>query len=143
MQDVFDVDQDNDVFLNILFHGRLLKQYVFLDQVVATSSGAADCSLFNKALQLMPIEPACLVKVLFVIIVFGQYRPHHHSYYVFQFYSFLTACFDWCNLDNVEPIKTSRRSLARGSEWWPRGNCIQVLFLNQMIVNLDRKLLHR
>ena len=73
---------------------ELLKTY-FLDQVVATSSGAADCSLFNKALQLMPIEPACLVKVVFTITVFDQYRPHHHSYYVFQFDSFSTACFAW------------------------------------------------
>ena len=71
----------------------MLKQYVFLVQVVSTTSGAADCSLFNKALQLMPIEPACLVKVLFDIIVFGQYRPHHLSYYVIQFDSFSTACF--------------------------------------------------
>ena len=89
VQDVFDVDQDNDFYLNIFFDGRMLKQYVILDQVVSTSSGAADCSLFNKALRLMPIEPACLVKV-FTIIVFDQYRPHHHSYYVIQFDS--TAC---------------------------------------------------
>ena len=44
-------------------------------QVVLTSSGAEDCSLFNRALQMMPSEPACLVKVLigisiiFVIII--------------------------------------------------------------------------
>jgi len=31
-------------------------------KVVLTSSGAEDCSLFNRALQMMPSEPACLVK---------------------------------------------------------------------------------
>jgi len=31
-------------------------------KVVLTSSGAADCSLFNQALQMMPSTPACVVK---------------------------------------------------------------------------------
>lgn len=31
-------------------------------KVVLTSSGAADCSLFNRALQMMPSLPACVVK---------------------------------------------------------------------------------
>ena len=31
--------------------------------MVLTSSGAADCSLFNQALQMMPSTPACVVKV--------------------------------------------------------------------------------
>ena len=111
----------------------MLKQYVFLDQVVATSSGAADCSLFNKALRLMPIGPACLVKV-FTIIVFSQYM-------YFNLISFQRYVLPDCNLDNVESIETSRRSLARGSEWWPRENCIQVLYLNQKIFHPDTKIL--
>ena len=56
------------LFLNLLiFHSDV--------KVVLTSSGAEDCSLFNRALQMMPSEPACLVKVLigisiiFVVII--------------------------------------------------------------------------
>jgi len=33
-------------------------------KAVLTSSGAADCSLFNRALQMMPCAPACEVKAL-------------------------------------------------------------------------------
>ena len=51
--------------------GGFLRQFLdnLLSKVVFASSGAADCSLFNEALQKMPSSPACEVKVILTIIL--------------------------------------------------------------------------
>ena len=51
--------------------GGFLRQFLdnLLLKVVLASSGEADCSLFNEALQKMPSPPACEVKVILTIIL--------------------------------------------------------------------------
>ena len=115
-----------------------------------TSSGAADCSLFNQALKMMPCTPACEVKVCriiminliminiiiittIIILIISIWESALEDYSACRVkISHISEC---TKLFQSTTCKTCRRLLERVLEWWHRKNSTQVFNLLLLIMN--------